>query len=175
MGKRSDFERIPRDLYHTPREAVLPLIPYLPSEFTFCEPCAGAGVLIDHIEALTDGRCILACDIVPMRADIEQADALRLRADMGADLIITNSPWRRDLMHPMIEHFSDIAPTWMLFDADWMHTKQARAFRRRLRGIVSVGRVKWMPGTTMTGKDNAAWFGFTKPSDEPTKFFMGDG
>ena len=29
MGKRSDFERIPRDLYPTPAKAVQPLIPYL--------------------------------------------------------------------------------------------------------------------------------------------------
>ena len=29
MGKRSDFERIPRDFYPTPYKAVLPLLPHL--------------------------------------------------------------------------------------------------------------------------------------------------
>ena len=50
MGKRSNFERKPRDFYETPIEAVLPLIPHLGYDFTFVEPCAGAGVLIDHLE-----------------------------------------------------------------------------------------------------------------------------
>ena len=38
MGKRSDFERIPRDYYPTPYSAVEPLLPHLPENFTFAEP-----------------------------------------------------------------------------------------------------------------------------------------
>jgi len=39
MGKRSDFERIPRDYYPTPIEAVEPLIAHLPYEkFDYVEP-----------------------------------------------------------------------------------------------------------------------------------------
>ena len=30
MGKRSNFERNPRDFYPTPKEAVIPLLPHLP-------------------------------------------------------------------------------------------------------------------------------------------------
>jgi len=33
MGKRSDFERVERDFYPTPLDAVKPLIPHLPDEF----------------------------------------------------------------------------------------------------------------------------------------------
>ena len=33
MGKRSDFERKPRDFYPTPMEAVEPLLEHLPQDF----------------------------------------------------------------------------------------------------------------------------------------------
>lgn len=46
MGKRSRFQRAPRDFYPTPAGAVSPLLPRLPPEFAFVEPCAGAGDLV---------------------------------------------------------------------------------------------------------------------------------
>ena len=51
MGKRSDFERKPRDFYPTPFVAVEPLIGHLqPRKFKFSEPCAGDGQLCRHLE-----------------------------------------------------------------------------------------------------------------------------
>ena len=50
MGKRSDYERKERDFYPTPLEAFLPVVPHLPYNFTYIEPCAGDGTLIKHIE-----------------------------------------------------------------------------------------------------------------------------
>ena len=50
MGKRSDFERKPRDFYPTPIEAVYPLLEHLEENFLFAEPCAGDGALINHLE-----------------------------------------------------------------------------------------------------------------------------
>ena len=38
MGKRSNFDRIPRDFYPTPAAAVAPLIPHLVGIRTFGEP-----------------------------------------------------------------------------------------------------------------------------------------
>jgi hypothetical protein len=49
MGKRSSFDRVPRDFYPTPYEAVLPLLAHLP-RCTFNEPCAGNGALIRHLQ-----------------------------------------------------------------------------------------------------------------------------
>ena len=66
MGKRSDFERIPRDFYPTPRAAVLPLVKHLPKHFVFTEPCAGDGRLIDHLQN-AGGFCVDAYDIEPRR------------------------------------------------------------------------------------------------------------
>ena len=86
-------------------------------------------------------------------------------------MIITNPPWERKLLHPMIEQFSDLRPTWLLFDADWVHTKQAIPFMPRLRKIVSVGRVKWFDKTA--GKDNACWYLFDRHDETYATRFYG--
>ena len=75
-------------------------------------------------------------------------------------MIITNPPWSRPVLHQLIDHLRQLCPTWLLFDANWAHTQQAAAHLRFCSRIVSVGRVKWIEGTAMTGKDDAAWFRF---------------
>ena len=72
MGKRSDFERQPRDFYPTPMEAVKPLLKHLPEDFLFAEPCAGNGALIEHLE--TKGVCMWASDIEPQAEGIHKND-----------------------------------------------------------------------------------------------------
>lgn len=169
MGKRSDFERIPRDFYPTPRAAVLPLLPYLGPNTRFAEPCAGDGRLIDVL--VEHGhRCAWACDIAPRRDDIHENDAATCGLGM-AKVFITNPPWNRADLHEIIVNLSDKAPTWLLFDADWIHTRQAIPFLPRLRKIVSVGRVKWIEDSPHTGKDNCAWHLFGKPTSESTAFY----
>lgn len=156
MGKRSSFARIDRDAYQTidPRAGAM-LIPHLRGIRTFAEPCAGEGYLVGQLQAAG-----LVCTY---EGDIASGlDALVHPFDQDAtfDAIITNPPWRRDVMHAMILRFQAMAPTWLLFDADWAHTKQSGPFIDQCSHIVSVGRLKWMPGTKMTGKENAAWHRF---------------
>lgn len=179
LGKRSDYERKPRDYYQTPLAAVKPLIAHLPQSFSFVEPCAGDGRLIDHIEQLHNScGCIYAYDIEPQASDIDELDALDLTEHdiAGADLIITNPPWERSkksgyLLHAMIERFSDLRPTWLLFDADWVHTEQsAELVETRLVKIVSIGRVKWIEDSSGTGKDNCCWYLFDKNKQSETEF-----
>lgn len=171
MGKRSDFERVPRDFYPTPKAAVEPLIPHLERGLFIGEPCAGDGRLALHLHDF-GWHVSYAADIEPMADGIEQADAVDVPVDPRVcDIIVTNPPWDRKLLHPMIEKFSDALPTWLLFDADWMHTKKAAPFMNRLRKVVSVGRVKWIEESKMTGKDNCCWYLFDKPSNEPTVFY----
>ena len=67
------------------------------------------------------------------------------------EYIITNPPWNRKILHPMIEHFADFKPTWLLFDADWIHTKQSIPYLTMLKKVVSIGRVKWIEGTKSVG------------------------
>jgi hypothetical protein len=156
MGKRSYFAHHDRDYYRTPYEAVAPLIPHLTGT-TFDEPCVGDGALRDHLESF-GLTCKGQSDIEPRCAALA-LDALMIENCLGVQFI-TNPPWSRDILHALILHLSDIAPTWLLFDADWMHTKQAIPFLRRCSKIVSIGRVKWIAGSKYTGKDNCAWYLF---------------
>ena len=164
MGKRSDFDRIPRDFYPTPESAVLPLLEHITDVNWFDEPCAGDGALIEHFKKY-GFRCNSASDLEPQAEGIIKQDALTTTECRG-DCFITNPPWARPILHPLITHLSDIAPTWLLFDADWAHTKQAAPFANRCRKIVSVGRVKWIPDSKHTGKDNCAWYLFDSPNRE---------
>ncbi len=174
MGKRSDFKRRPQDTYDTPAEAVAPLIRHLNCNgHSFWEPCAGAFALGT---ALMDAglNCSFASDISPRAGGVVKMDAMttiispRLTL-IGADMIITNPPWTRQILHPMIDHFRSMRPTWLLFDANWMHTKQAIPYLPFCHKIVSVGRVKWSPDSPHTGKDNAAWCLFDR-EPAPTVF-----
>lgn len=163
MGKRSSFERRPMDFYATPEAAVLPLLPYLPRQTRFCEPCAGEGDLIRHLEK-HGHQCASAFDLNPESVHPE-LDALHLASEhlAGSDYIITNPPWSRNILHGMIDRFASLAPTWLLFDADWAFTKQAIPYMDYCQMIVAVGRVKWIEGSKNTGKDNCAWYNFSHP------------
>ena len=177
MGKRSDFVRNERDYYPTPIKAVEPLIAHLPDNFTFAEPCAGDGRLVNHISTLTDnrGNATFVCDIDPQEHWIPQGNALDVVFSKSVDFIITNPPWDRKILHPMIEHFSSQAPTWLLFDANWMFTKQAHEYLPYCVKIVTIGRVRWIEDTKMSGKDDSCWYLFDKKNKNKTLFFGRDG
>jgi hypothetical protein len=169
MGKRSSFERVPRDFYPTPYEAVVPLLPHLAPGTRFAEPCAGDGRLLDHLSS-AGHVCVDAFDIEPCRADIAVGDAT-IELVKNTDVYITNPPWDRPILHAIITNLARHKPTWLLFDADWMHTRQAAPFMPWLHKIVSVGRVKWIPDSKMTGKDNCAWMLFDASSEGVPVFY----
>lgn len=159
---------MPRDFYPTPAGAVAPLLRHLEPGTRFCEPCAGDGALINHLEA-AGHRCASAWDIEPLRSDIARHDA-RERLCGNIDCFITNPPWSRPVLHDLIAHLSSQAPTWLLFDADWMHTRQAAPFMPWLRKVVSVGRVRWIPDSPFIGKENCCWYLFDACSHAPALF-----
>ena len=73
-------------------------------------------------------------------------DARTARYDVAnADCFITNPPWSRDVLHPLIINLSDQAPAWLLIDADWVHTRQSIPFLPRLRKIISIGESVGFP------------------------------
>lgn len=164
MGKRSDFERIPKDKYYTPKPAVEPLLAHLKPNSTFVEPCAGDGALIRHLED-AGHKCHYTCDIEPNAHHIAKRDALEI-SHVAADYVITNPPWTRSIMHSLIEHFVELAPTWFLADANWMFTKQAGPYLKWCSKIVTIGRVKWIEDSKMTGKDDSVWYLFEKDSEQ---------
>jgi hypothetical protein len=142
MGKRSSFERIPRDFYPTPYAAVPPLILHLRGVRRFAEPCCGDGELVRHLES-HGLRCFYAGDISTGQ------DALGLKSHGDADTIITNPPYARPVMHALIEHFTRILPTWLL-----------SPFMPSGTDIVSIGRLRWIEETKMSGKQNFGWYRF---------------
>jgi hypothetical protein len=168
MGKRSDFKRIARDDYETPVAAVTPLLPWLAAGRRFIEPCAGAGVLAGHLKRA--GHVLAGAFDLPV-------DARSHRYDVDdADCFVTNPPYwgRRDDLHPLIVNLSDQAAAWLLMPGDWLFNRSSAPLMPRLRLIVAVGRVKWIPDSPFTGKDNCAWMLFGRPDDgAAVRFFVG--
>lgn len=158
MGKRSSFTRRKNDLYRTfdPR-AVRPLAAHIAPGTLYVEPCAANGSLIELLTSI-ELICVDAFDVEPGVAWVRYGDALA--EAIIAPVIITNPPWSRWLLHALIERLSAQAPTWLLFDADWLHNKTAAPWRRYLVKVVSVGRLKWIEGTKHDAKDNCAWYLF---------------
>jgi len=169
MSKRSNFKRRKNDAYFTPYSPAVPaLLPYLPKKTDFIEPCAGNGQLIDHLTK-HGHRCVGAYDIDPQRRDITKADS-RVIKNHEHCVYITNPPWTREILHPMIENLSSQRATWLLFDADWKYTIQEKMAKRigcktvpelmeYCAKVVAVGRVSWEENG-VSGKDNTAWYLF---------------
>jgi hypothetical protein len=166
MGRRSDFKRRARDKYPTPREALTPLLPFLTPGVRFLEPCAGDGRLAGFLTA-AGLACAGSFDIEPDSLFVARADALTATLPR-CDVIVTNPPWSRPLLHGLIHRLRRHAPTWLLFDAAWQHTQQARVFGPYCSHVVSVGRVSWMEND-QAGKDDAAWYRFVRDETD-TRF-----
>lgn len=159
----TEYEPRPNDYWDTPWKPVVPLLPHLPARSTFIEPCAGAGRLADHL--VSQGhRCALKCDIEPQRGDVIRRSAYTIRVRRGVDFFITNPPWTREVMHPLMRHLYEQLPTWLLFDADWAFTDQSAPHMPWCRKIIAVGRVSWFENGG-TDKTNVAWhlFDGTRP------------
>ncbi len=154
-----------------------PLLPFLAAGTEFVEPCAGDGVLVDHLRA-AGHRCVLASDVDPKRADVKKIDALKESWLLAPGRVfITNPPWWRPTLHALIPHLATAAPTWLLFDGDWAFTGQAVPFLPHCHLFVSVGRVKWIEGSKHVGKDNAAWylFDYSRPAIGGGPVFINQG
>lgn len=175
MGKRSSFKRRPQDKYLTfDTRAGDALAPHLPDGVKYWEPCAAGRHLSNQIDSFGH-ECVVATDILPECETVYRLDALTAtKKDVeqtGVSHIITNPVWSRITLHEMITHFSNMRPTWLLFDADWAHTKQSIPFMPRCEKIVSIGRLVWIEGTKTSGKDNCAWYLFDVNNTKQTKFY----
>ena len=173
MGKRSSFKRRNNDLYRTPIDPVILLKPHLPKYFKYAEPACGDGRLIRHIASIRPhAKCVFASDInYHEYYKAQKIDATKYNWDRlkDIDFFLTNPPWTRVLMHQFIDRLRHKG-VWLLFDADWMHTKQAKPYLKYCSKIVAVGRVKWIEGSKHTGKDNACWYYFG-PDECKTQFY----
>jgi len=177
MGKRSNFPRIKNEFYRTfDLRAGAALAPHLQryGVRSYCEPCVGLKDLVGQLKAM-GLDCRAMYDLHPRRPGIPHLDARDLcAADLnGASDIISNPPWRRAVLHRMIAVFAALAPTWLLFEADWAFTKQAAPFMRCCTDFISVGRLKFIPGTRHDGTDNCAWYRFDLRAEGCSTIFHG--
>lgn len=158
MGRRSDFVRIDKDKYNTTdKRAVPPLLKHLNST-TYIELCAGKGDLIDLLtrNGLT---CVYACDKYPDDEMVIERDALTIKE--AKYQIISNPPWKRKLLHPLIKHFITLGvDVWLLFDAGWLFTEQAAPYLKYCHKVIAVPRLQWFPGTEHDAQDDCAWYLF---------------
>lgn len=178
MGKRT---RTKTGKTHAPRKhdlwktidplAIPPLLPHLPPG-RYAEPCAADGSLIRLLG--DEAECAWASDIDPGAPGIFENDA-RTTGLGAADYFLTNPPWTRAVLHEIIVNLSDQAPTFLLFDSDWMVTGQAGAFMERCRKIIYVGRLLWVPGTTRRGFQACCWYEFGRPIAGSAPLFFGHG
>jgi hypothetical protein len=167
MGKRTSYERKERDFYPTPLAAVVPLYRFVSHEL-FCEPCAGEGHLIANLRYVA--KCMSAYDIEPPkksrlknRSFVAQLDARDLTEDNlnGAKLIITNPPWKWEILSKLIDVFVSLRPTWLLLNGDLLHNNRFAPYMEKCSVVVPVGRVSWMQNG-VTGYENTAWYLFDK-------------
>ena len=171
MGKRLVFDRKEKDFYVTPIETVVPLISHLPICFAYIDPCCGTDAIPTALLKLIEdswavGRYDLYRHVGALNTT---ADATTYKYDNGLP------PWDRskkngEILHKIISNLAEQKPTWLLFDADWMHTKPSAPYMAYCVKVVSVGRVKWFHDTKQTGKDNVCWYLFDKNHTGPTEF-----
>jgi len=164
MGKRSNFTRRKADAYHTiDFRAVKALQPHIEYIDVYAEPCVGDYDLVKQLTKIGK-RVSYVGDIATGK------DALEAKFWGQAQAIITNPPWTRTLLHPLIWHFMHELPSWLLFDSDWAYNKSSAKLLPYCSDIVAVGRLKWIEGTTQTGKDNCSWYRFWHNHYGPTRF-----
>jgi hypothetical protein len=168
------------DFYATiDRRAVEALARFLPPGTVYAEPCAGAGDLVVLLEAI-GLVCEWGLELEPQqpssgsadadplppcprnRWPIAQGNALSLtRGDIGgATVFVSNPPWHRPLLHPLIEHLAALAPCWFLFDAGWKHTQAAGELGPICTDVVSVGRLRWFEDGDHDSTNDCAWYRF---------------
>lgn len=181
----TNFEKIDHDFYRTfDVRAHIALNDFLKPNITFAEPCTGYGDLIRGLEAF-DHKCVYSSELIkrddppfytPDYTHIHDAFDLCATHVANADYIITNPPWTRKVLHPMIEHFVSLKPTILLFEADWAHTKQAIPYLDKwCTDIVSVGRLKWIEGTKGGSLKDCSWYVFNKDKSGPITFHQRKG
>lgn len=158
------YARQDKDKYRTMMSAVEHVVEYMPNPCRFIEPCAGDGRLIKHLESFEGFECVQAFDSAPDAPHIPVGDMLHMPLSSRADMIITNPPWRRKLLHPLMDRIIDEKwDAWLLIDHNWLATQQTAPYREHVRLIFPIGRHLWFdeppPGmdTHKTPMDDAMW------------------
>jgi len=171
MGKRSDYNKIPKDFYATTDPKAIP------PNFVECirgkryaEPCYGEGDLED---------LLMDVAVCRWRSDIRDTGCCKLwdatclsqHELEHCDVIITNPPFSRDVLLPMIDHFITLKPTWLLLPAGYMHNRYFAPYMEKCSLVVSIGRLKWFKDSKYTSTDDFIWAYWEKDAVETKTIF----
>ena len=171
-ARQSRFEKKARSAYDTidPR-AVAALRPHIRHLTRFIEPCAGKGDLVSQLQAI-GLECIDQFDIAPRAEGIRQQDALEWQGPLfNRPAIITNPPFYWPLVGDLIRHWVLQADSvWVLLPANFAHRATRADLMRSCRAIVSIGQLRWEPGSKHKSVDLFAWFDFSRFSIGGTIF-----
>lgn len=175
MGKRSNFEKNPRDYYRTfDPKAGIALKPFVEEGLTYFEPFAGAGDLIKQLDFV---ECKWASDIEPQQNEgeiyIREISAFHLPKTQisNYDLMITNPPWTKDVFHRSLEHFVPLIDCWFLMSSNWKQNKgSAEYVNKWLTDIVPIGRMKWIEGSPHSSVDDCEWLKFSYWKNDAARF-----
>lgn len=173
MGKRSNFEKKPRNYYRTfDPKAGDALAPFVSMSALYLEPFAGAGDLVVNLNR-HDIRCIGMSDIEPQAEGIEQRCAFSYTNDemWRYDYLISNPPWAKSVFHRTLDHYVPMIDCWFLMSSNWKQNKgSARYVDNWLCDIVPIGRLKWIEGTAHSAMDDCEWLHFSRLKNEPARF-----
>ena len=176
MGKYSDFERVEKDFYPTidPNAISQSFIEAIRGK-SYAEPCYGDGDLEDLLMEIA--VCRWRSDIRKTVGSSVVMDAMAMTKNevKNCDLIITNPPYTRNALLPMIDHFISLRPTWLLLPADTMHNKYFSRYIDLSSKIYPVGRLYWNENK-VRGKNNFCWYYWPQygANDYPTEFIGRD-
>lgn len=169
MSKRTDTDSAvanPSNFWPTPPEAVTPLLEPLRQDVVlaksrFIEPCAGDGALVDALVFHNFVRAV-AFDNEPRRSDIRHGDATTVDWSTVNPAIpaVTNPPWARHLLEPILAAIIGTRVVWLLLPLDYTTNLWTNPYMRHVNRIVPLGRVSWK-GNGKGGMENSAWFRFS--------------
>lgn len=186
MSKRSDFEKNPRDYYRTfDRRAGDALAPFIQDVKYFAEPFCGAGDLTHQLQENHGKICMWKSDLEP-QPDLSYGVNCKVmdfrdvwhEQIQFCEVMITNPPFTREVFHDAIEHFTGILniDCWWLMSSDWLFNKgSAKMIDKYVTDVVAIGRMKWIPNSKMSGKDNMIWLKTSIEKDGPTRFHNNRG
>jgi len=162
VSKRSSFDKIPKDFYSTTDPKAIPpkLVEFIRGK-SYAEPCYGEGDLED---------LLMDVAVCRWRSDIRDTGCCKLWDAMclsqheleHCDTILTNPPFSRDVLLPMIDHFISLKPTWLLLPAGYMHNRYFTPYMEKCSLVVSIGRLRWFKDSKHTSTDDFAWYFFPK-------------
>ena len=179
MGKRSNFPKKDKDFYGTVDEKVLKkaFLDHIRGS-TYAEPCWGEGDLEDLLKGVA--TCKWRSDLRDTSPVSKQMSAIEITSwDLKeCDYIITNPPFTKSVLLPILDHFISLKPTWLLLPADYMHNLYFRPYMDKCTKVVSIGRICWFPsdGKRVASTDNFCWYYWPKNAsgDSDTYFMTGE-